>query len=552
MLLTNDSIIEIEKKLNYIFNNKRLLEQAFTRESFAKERQILGEEVYGNEQLEFFGDTIVKYVLIKTIEKKYCSFTNDQIYVTENEGVMSRFVSYYSDKKMLSSRIDYLKLNEYLIMTKGDIKQNAKDSINVKEDLFEAIVGAIWIDCNKDIDIVENIVLQMLGLENIILNNYIDPKTKLKELADLYRLKLLYSSQEINGEFEVICSIENKNYETRAIAKRIKDAEMQAAEKMLSLLDKDSSRNIHVDYNLDNAVNKLQELSQKQIIGSIKYNFQYDYNNKEWISYCEITNFDYQFIGKDKEKNISKKKAAYEVLSKISDKMSYERISLYKKEILYILKYEEPYDIKLGTIIDENNTDVTCKCIDEKYTIKIDKGSINIAHVYYNMYDALVEYFYIVNNLPKEEKIIVDYIDYKERILEIDYIDEVEHLEKLVKIINNFNYDELKILENIDFYNKKLSQLDMICIESTELIATNSNYHSKAYNNYINLIKNFIIKYVNKNNREKALNLISSIDGKKYFEFNQSSKLSLEEQENAFTQNKINKLKETILEIAKD
>ena len=51
-------------------------------------------------------------------------------------------------KKTLASRIDDLGLSNYLLMGHGDIIQNIGAENSVKEDLFEAILGAIAIDCN--------------------------------------------------------------------------------------------------------------------------------------------------------------------------------------------------------------------------------------------------------------------------------------------------------------------------------------------------------------------------------------------------------------------
>ena len=45
------------------------------------------------------------------------------------EGKLSEFISHWTDKNMLSSRIDALRLAQYLIILKK--KSNAKDSINV-------------------------------------------------------------------------------------------------------------------------------------------------------------------------------------------------------------------------------------------------------------------------------------------------------------------------------------------------------------------------------------------------------------------------------------
>ena len=58
--MTEEIIDLIEKKIGYEFKNKALLVQAFTRESYAKEQRVKGLDVQSNEQLEYFGDSVLK------------------------------------------------------------------------------------------------------------------------------------------------------------------------------------------------------------------------------------------------------------------------------------------------------------------------------------------------------------------------------------------------------------------------------------------------------------------------------------------------------------
>ena len=66
---------------------------------------------------------------------------------------------------MLAHRIEILGFNEYLFMGKGDIQQHKENEDSVKEDLFEAILGAIAIDSNWNPEILENSVNFMLNME---------------------------------------------------------------------------------------------------------------------------------------------------------------------------------------------------------------------------------------------------------------------------------------------------------------------------------------------------------------------------------------------------
>ena len=66
-------------------------------------------------------------------------------------------------KKTLASRIDDLGLSDYLLMGRGDVLQNIGEENSVKEDLFEAILGAIAIDSNWNTEALQNAVEIMLS-----------------------------------------------------------------------------------------------------------------------------------------------------------------------------------------------------------------------------------------------------------------------------------------------------------------------------------------------------------------------------------------------------
>lgn len=57
---------------------------------------------------------------------------------------------------MLAQRIDKLDLAQFLILGKGDQKKH------VQEDLFEAILGTVALDCNWDLDTLDEVVSVML------------------------------------------------------------------------------------------------------------------------------------------------------------------------------------------------------------------------------------------------------------------------------------------------------------------------------------------------------------------------------------------------------
>ena len=159
------NIPEIEKKIHYTFKDKSLLTQAFTRSSFCNEHRIAGQRGYiSNEVLEFFGDSVLSTAIISMMLKEKTERYEYGIYTQLNEGDFSNIRSKLSDKRNLSRSMAILGLQKYLRMSEGDAKLGIENEPSVMEDLFESIVGAVYIDCGMDIARVIKLVSGMLDV----------------------------------------------------------------------------------------------------------------------------------------------------------------------------------------------------------------------------------------------------------------------------------------------------------------------------------------------------------------------------------------------------
>jgi len=159
----NKIIPEIEKKINYIFKDKSLLRQAFTRSSFCNEHKSRDKRpVVSNEVLEFFGDSVLSTAIISLMLKEKTERYEHGIYTELNEGDFSNIRSKLSDKRNLSRSMAVLGLQKNLLMGEGDSKLGIENEPSVMEDLFESIIGAVYIDCGMDISRVIKVVSQIL------------------------------------------------------------------------------------------------------------------------------------------------------------------------------------------------------------------------------------------------------------------------------------------------------------------------------------------------------------------------------------------------------
>lgn len=192
--MKQNDLVFIQDQIGYKFNNSDLLQQAFTRRSYSEENG--GED---NEVLEFIGDKVLDFFVVKflisqnsnsaEIYKKHDpKLKNSWFYETEKKSFPkeNELISDYSEaefteikkllvqKKTLANRIDELGISYCLLMGSGDIQQNIGEENSVKEDLFEAILGAIAIDCNWDMEKLQNAVEIMLAPESILANGDIE------------------------------------------------------------------------------------------------------------------------------------------------------------------------------------------------------------------------------------------------------------------------------------------------------------------------------------------------------------------------------------------
>ena len=155
----------IEEKIGYTFKDKSLLTQAFTRSSFCNENKSRSGRGYmSNEVLEFFGDSVLSTAIVSMMLRDKTERYEHGVYTKLDEGDFSTIRSKLSDKRNLSRCMTALDLQKYLLMGEGDEKLGIENEPSVKEDLFESIIGAVYIDCGMDMARVIPVVAAMLDV----------------------------------------------------------------------------------------------------------------------------------------------------------------------------------------------------------------------------------------------------------------------------------------------------------------------------------------------------------------------------------------------------
>lgn len=347
----------IQKQIGYKFKNPQLLVQAFTRRSYSQENG--GND---NEVLEFIGDKVLDIAVVKLLTEKYGSIDkNNEFFSDYQENKLTEIKSSLVQKKTLAERTEKLGLSKYLREGKGDIQSNINSEDSVKEDLFEAILGAVAIDCDWNFNELINVAKTMLSFEELmnsdcLVKNYIQliqdwslkksnkmPNYSYEEKDFQTASQEAFSGMTKNPStpdemekyreyhYVAILNLNNVFLPFRAFGKSKSDARKNVCEYayqhlkgnniLLSITDEIKNPNI------DEAINQLETLSRRGYFPLPTYDYEKQndsYGNPIWK--CKCTIGELSIINKNcfPSKKQAKKDCAYTVL----------KIVLNKKEIL--------------------------------------------------------------------------------------------------------------------------------------------------------------------------------------------------------------------------
>ncbi|NPA53604.1 MAG: ribonuclease III [Aquificae bacterium] len=135
-----DRIKKLEDKLGYTFKDKTLPLTALTHRSFVAEYP---KKLKDYEVLEFLGDAVLSLIVSEILIKAYPD---------AKEGELSQIRSAVISEAYLSKLARMIGLNELVLLSKGEIQQKGMERESLLCDVFEAVFGAIYVDCGYFID----------------------------------------------------------------------------------------------------------------------------------------------------------------------------------------------------------------------------------------------------------------------------------------------------------------------------------------------------------------------------------------------------------------
>lgn len=125
----------IEDRLGVVFENKDLLILAFIHRSFVNEhRELLGQH---NERLEFLGDSVLGLAMADYLYRRLPA---------SPEGQLSQLRSRLVDAASCAKHLQKLGVEEHILLGKGERLSVGKTKGSILADVFEALIGSIYLD----------------------------------------------------------------------------------------------------------------------------------------------------------------------------------------------------------------------------------------------------------------------------------------------------------------------------------------------------------------------------------------------------------------------
>lgn len=202
-------VIDSQPYINFIsswgykFKDNNLFIQSLAHSSFSHELSSLK---LSNEKLEFLGDSVLQLLVS---EKLY------SLYPNEKEGDLSKLRSAIVNEDTLYELSLFSKLDELILLGVGEFKEEGYFKKAILSDLFEAILGAIYLDSgiDKAREVFFNLVSSFEGktnkslfsLENLV--NF-DSKSRLQEIClKKFKVLPLYETCEEKDHGQIIFNI---------------------------------------------------------------------------------------------------------------------------------------------------------------------------------------------------------------------------------------------------------------------------------------------------------------------------------------------------------
>lgn len=126
---------ELEEKIGYVFEDKKLLRQALTHSSYANEMKINKYDDY--ERLEFLGDAVLELVTSDFLFRKRKE---------NSEGRLTKLRASIVCEPALAFCAREISLEQYILLGKGEEATGGRGRDSIVSDVMESVIGAVYLD----------------------------------------------------------------------------------------------------------------------------------------------------------------------------------------------------------------------------------------------------------------------------------------------------------------------------------------------------------------------------------------------------------------------
>ncbi|TYT22812.1 ribonuclease III [Dictyoglomus thermophilum] len=140
----DEILSKVKEKTGISFDNKNLIIEALTHPSFKHENPHFE---YDNQRLEFLGDAVLNMIITEILFQRYKE---------ASEGILTQKRIYIVKEETLYKKAKSLNLGDLILLGKGEEKQGGREKISILSDLFEAFIGALYLD--KGYEFTKNFV----------------------------------------------------------------------------------------------------------------------------------------------------------------------------------------------------------------------------------------------------------------------------------------------------------------------------------------------------------------------------------------------------------
>jgi ribonuclease-3 len=221
----------LEQFLDYTFSNRSLFDLALTHQSYSQDH---------NERLEFLGDSILNGSVAALLYERFPRLS---------EGWLSRIRSNLVRESTLHEIAVALNLSSWLRLGEAEISAGGLERPSILADAFEAVLGGVFLD--GGFPPAQRLVRRIYTpiLDTIDIRHFgKDPKSRLQEFLQAqhvpvpaYRIVAVLDDEQPR-RYESECVIPSFRLRTTGIGPNRRVAERDAAQRMLSILEKRTAR----------------------------------------------------------------------------------------------------------------------------------------------------------------------------------------------------------------------------------------------------------------------------------------------------------------------